>query len=174
MWLPPLFLAAICVVFGIFAYRLPLKYLILPVLNNTAVFSGTWWAGAAAVLLGSGLFLGVIIYLATSARKVREAPTYIGGEVLDQVYVSGTSAGNGRNIEVTGVDFYLTIQDFGPLKGIFKIAGKKLFDLYDVSTGIIFYFVEALRKAHSGLLPLYLSWIVGGLLIVLWLLVVKG
>jgi NADH:ubiquinone oxidoreductase subunit 5 (subunit L)/multisubunit Na+/H+ antiporter MnhA subunit len=170
MWFPASLLALLCVLFGVLAYRLPLKGMIFPAVGRLVPFLD-WRPGTAAVLLFAGYALGLLFYYFSTVRKARECETYIGGEILGRTYISGEKAqGAERDVEVTGVDFYETIQDLVPLRGIYEAARRKLFDIYDVGTAFIFYFVEGLRKAHPGRLPIYLTWILAGFLILLWAL----
>ncbi len=170
MWVPMVVLALVCILFGVFAYRLPLTHLILPAVKLPAAFTGVWWSGPATAMLIVGLLVGALIYFITVAKKVRECETYVGGELMDKVYISGTNPGSDRNVEVTGVDFYKTVQDIPLLRFIYWLAKKKVFDLYEVGAGVVFYFVKALRKAHNGLLPLYLSYFIVGFIAVVALL----
>jgi hypothetical protein len=161
------FLAAMCVLFGVAAYRLPLTHLIAPAVGGTLSYAGTWWAGPATVALIVALAVGMLAVMLTTGRKPRECPTYTGGELLEETYVNGVAPGAQRDVEVTGVDFYRTVRDLWGLRTAYKLAEKKVFDAYDVGTGFVFYFIEALRKAHSGVLPLYLTWyLVGALLVI--------
>ncbi|MFC1453043.1 NADH-quinone oxidoreductase subunit L, partial [Verrucomicrobiota bacterium] len=172
MWAPGLVLAALCILFGVAAHGLPLRGMILPAVGQTGDvdYPGVWRAGPATLMLISAYVLGLLVYFFSTARTARECPTYIGGEVLEEVRISGEEKGAGRDVEVTGVDFYSTIENLPPFRDAYAAARRKLFDIYDVGTGIIFYFVEALRKAHSGLLPLYLTWLLAGLVLVLGVL----
>ena len=160
MWLPGAFLAALCILFGVLAYGLPLKYFIGPAVAGLDIekLPGIWSAAPATVALVAAFVLGLIIYFLSTVRHVREVETYVGGEILD------------KDVEVTGVDFYRTVQDLMPLKSIYKAAQKKLFDIYDVGTRVLFYFVEALRSAHAGRLPMYLTWVLIGLLAIIFVL----
>ncbi len=170
MWLPMVGLAILCVLFGVFAYQLPLKNMIFPAVGGSVKFLGAWQAGLATVMLLAGYVIGLVIYFLTTARKPRECETYIGGEIMTETCISGAAISGSRNVEVTGVDFYQTIEDMIPFRGIYAAARRKLFDLYDVGTGVIFYFVEALRSAHTGRLPLYLTWFIAGFLALWWIL----
>jgi formate hydrogenlyase subunit 3/multisubunit Na+/H+ antiporter MnhD subunit len=170
MRLPTAVLAGLCVLFGVLAYRLPLKLFILPAVPDTVSYPGVWWAGPATAMLVAGFVIGLALYLAGTARKARVCATYIGGELMGETYIRGEGRGAERDVEVTGVDFYDTVKDIGPLRALYRAAGKKVFDIYDVGIGVVFYFVEALRKAHSGLLPVYLTWVIAGLLAVLYVL----
>jgi len=51
-----------------------------------------------------------------------------------------------------------------PLKTINAWAEKKYFDVYDLGGRVTFGAARSLQNAHSGLLPLYLLFIVLGLL----------
>jgi len=170
MWLPMAVLAILCVVFGVWAFRLPLPAMILPAVGRPVCFLGVWRVGAATLMLFAGYALGLIIYLLAGVGRARVCETYIGGEILDETYVSGVPAG-AKDVEVSGVDFYRTVETLPPLRGLYRAAHARVFDLYEVGTKTLFYFVEALRKAHSGLLPMYLTWFLVGFLVLLWVLV---
>jgi formate hydrogenlyase subunit 3/multisubunit Na+/H+ antiporter MnhD subunit len=170
MGLPMLLLAAVCVAFGVASYRLPLRFLVAPAVPESLEFSGVWWGGTATLALGAAVLLGLVVYLLTSVRKARACETYAGGEVLAATHLAGVTGGPERHVEVTGVDFYRTVQELPGLGALYRLAERKVFDLYDVGSGILFYFVEALRRAHTGVLPLYLTWVLAGLLGVLCVL----
>ncbi len=173
MWLPVVVLAALCVVFGVLAYHLPLRHLIFPAIAEAVYLPGVWWAGPATVMLVTGFVAGLVLYGLSTARRVRVCKTYIGGEQLDATYLTGEKDGAERDVEITGVDFYETVQNIAPLRTIYRLAAQKAFDIYDVGIRVIFYFVENLRKAHAGLLPVYLTWVLAGLLVLMYLLL-KG
>jgi formate hydrogenlyase subunit 3/multisubunit Na+/H+ antiporter MnhD subunit len=70
MWIPMVILAGACLVFGVFAYRVPLSGLILPAMAQQVVFTGTWWAGPATAILIIALAAGLVFYLlGTGPRK---------------------------------------------------------------------------------------------------------
>jgi formate hydrogenlyase subunit 3/multisubunit Na+/H+ antiporter MnhD subunit len=170
MWIPMVALAAACLAFGIFAYRLPLSHLILPSMQQQVVFTGTWWAGPATVMLIIAIAIGALFYLAGTVKKARVCTTYVGGEVLETAYISGTEAGKGRDIELTGVDFYRTVQEMQPFRAIYGMAEKKLFDLYDVGSAVTFFISRVLKLFHNGVLTSYIGWYVAGLVILIWFL----
>ena len=171
MWIPMVVLAAVCILFGVFAFRLPVPHLIEGALDGPLEVTGVWWAGQATLLLGVALAVGLLIYAVTMrGGKVRRCGTYIGGEKLDEALVTGAARGADRHIEVTGVDFYETIESLAPFKTLYRMAAAKVFDLYEVLMRGMFYGVELLRRAHTGVLPVYLTWIIVGLLAVLYVL----
>lgn len=153
MWLPTVILAGLCILFGVFAYKIPLKIFILPSLNQSVIFSGTWFSSLAAILILAGIAIGFLIYLLGSAVKTREAPVFVGGETLKDV----------PEMRVSGVEFYNTIKELGFLKAIYKLAEKKVFDIYDVGAKITFGFTKMLRYIHNGVLPTYLAWCLLGM-----------
>lgn len=169
MWAPMVVLAALCVVFGVLAARLPIAQFISPAVGGFT-FSGTWWAAPATVMLLAAYGFGLVVYWFTTTRKARACDTYIGGEILDDVYVTGETRGEARNVEVTGVDFYRTFEEMAPLRPLYAAARQKFFDIYDVGARTVFYFVEALRKGHTGVLPVYLAWVFAGLVLLLYVL----
>lgn len=167
MLLPLVVLAALCVLFGVFAFPLPLDRLIFPVVQAEA--PGVWWAGTATALILVAIVIGLLVYwLTMRAGKLRRVRTYIGGERLQDVYVSGERAGPERHVEVTGVDFYDTIEALPVLQRLYALARAKAFDIYDLVQKGAGYFILGLRSMHSGVLPVYLRWFVAGLLVVVW------
>ena len=157
MWLPMGVLAGLCVIFGILASRTVLKYFIFPAVPGV-LFKGIWSPGLATVFIIVGIIIGAIIYKLGNVKSLREDNTYVGGEILPP------------ETRVTGVDFYNTIKDFAPFKVIYRKAEEKLFDIYDLGRNFVSIFTKALQRIHSGILTTYLSWILGGLVILLLLL----
>ncbi|MHC4337272.1 MAG: hypothetical protein ACYSTG_04890 [Planctomycetota bacterium] len=158
---PMIVLASLCVFFGIF-YHVPLRYFIYPALNiewGTAIF-GTWASGLATILLVVGIIIGCLI-LAVSlwARKVRIVPTWTCGEVQDN-----------EQMIIPGTHFYKTVSNMGGLKQLYKGQEKGYFDPYDQSGRLGMIVTTFLRWLHSGILPVYLTWVMIGLLVILFTL----
>ena len=168
MWLPPVVLAATCVVFGVFAFRLPLAYLVAPMVGGPVAIPGVWWSGTATWMLLIAFAAGAVGLWIAQRGRIRRTPSWIGGESLETTWISGVSAGPERRIEVTGVDFYDTIEALPGIRGVYALARRRLFDVYQGGSAVTFYVVGALRRAHTGVLPLYLTWMVLGLLAVLY------
>jgi len=177
MRVPMLVLAALCVLFGVFAFRLPLNVLVFPVLGDGAemMAGGVWWSGLATVLIVFSIFVGLAAYwMSMRAGKLRRMETYIGGEKLDEVYLSDDPAGKGRHVEVTGVDFYQTLERLPLLGRLFVLARARVFDIYHLCQSGAAYLVQMLRSFHTGILPAYLRWFVAGMLVVVWVVTQSG
>jgi formate hydrogenlyase subunit 3/multisubunit Na+/H+ antiporter MnhD subunit len=159
MWFPPAVLALLCIVFGIFAVSLPLRLLIYPATGQPVSYLGLWNAPLAALLIVAGVVIGGVIYLLGAIKSVREEQPYLGGETMSP------------ETSPSGVDFYETISDFGILKPIYRLAEKKVFDVYDQGVKLSLGFSNLLRKMHTGVLTTYVSWCLLGLLILLLILV---
>jgi formate hydrogenlyase subunit 3/multisubunit Na+/H+ antiporter MnhD subunit len=160
MWIPTVILATLCVVFGVFAYAIPLKMFILPSLGEPVTFLGTWFAGLATALILVGIVIGFIIYFLGTIVKTREVKTFVGGEFLEKH----------PEMRVSGTEFYNTVQDIGVLKAIYKLAQKKVFDIYEVGSKITFGFNSILRYIHNGVLPTYLAWCLLGMGVMFYIL----
>jgi len=159
MWLPMVILSCLCIGIGIFPNSTVMNKFIAPVVGRIS-FLGSWEPLLATLLILAGLFIGAIIYLAGRPGAIRESPAFAGGEILPE------------SQRVTGVDFYQTIREMGILKGIYQLAGEKIFDMYDQGKNLVFFFTGHLRNAHTGILTTYLFWIMIGFTI-LFLVVVK-
>ena len=153
MWLPCIILAVICVIFGVFAQQVPLKYFILPAIEGVN-FVGIWHAGLSTLLIIIGLVLGLLIFKLRGLRPtIRQDTTFVGGETFD-LKVSA----------VTGAEFYNTIREVGLLSALYKKAETGLFDIYEQGKKYIFSISGALQYLHNGVLPTYLVWYLLGML----------
>jgi len=162
MLLPMIVLAALCVLFGI-VLAVPMNWLIGPAVQALGVNVGEvgiWTPGLATVLLIGGLVIGAIIYLIGTGMKVRVTRTFVGGEVLtdDRVRFSGTG-------------FYGTIRDLPMVGPVYRDAERLAFDIYHLGARFGGTLVQLLRSAHTGVLPVYVSWCLIGLIILIIVLV---
>jgi len=157
---PMIILASLCVFFGIF-YHVPLKMFIYPALNiapDAAIFSGTWDSILATALIALGVGLGLLILFASFvSRKVRIVPTWTCGEVQSN-----------EDMRIPGTHFYKTVSSMGGLKQLYTGQEKGYFDLYNQGGRCGLSLTGFLRWLHSGVLPMYLTWVTLGLLIVLF------
>lgn len=165
MWLPCAVLAFFCVVFGVFAFVLPLKYFIFPAVSayvpvNAQSLSGSWSPVLASGLILLGLLIGYVIFKSGRLKlKMRQDAFYTGCE----------SVPRGQENTVTGTEFYNTVKEMGLLKRIYRMSERGVFDIYEQAKGI-FSVSRLLRYLHNGILPTYIVWMLlgmGGLFLVL-------
>jgi len=154
MWLPAIILAAICIIFGVFATQIPLKYFIFPAIGEKASFSGSWDAVLSTSLIIAGLLFGLIIFRLKEIRPViRRDKAFVGGEEIDL-----------NTYAVTGTEFYNTVKEFGALKYIYKKAEMGFFDIYEQGKTLVFAIGGFFQYLHNGVLPTYLVWTLLGML----------
>jgi formate hydrogenlyase subunit 3/multisubunit Na+/H+ antiporter MnhD subunit len=156
MWIPQAALAVMCVIFGIFAYRLPIRYFIEPSLaaaGATISWSGIWNAPLAAILLLAGLCAGAVFFAVGKMAPIRRSSTFMGGEVLaDRSGIKGTA-------------FYNTIKELPVIGALYKLADKKVFDIYEEGSKGTFFLSGILQWLHNGVLPTYVVWCLIGMLL---------
>jgi NADH:ubiquinone oxidoreductase subunit 5 (subunit L)/multisubunit Na+/H+ antiporter MnhA subunit len=157
---PMAVLAALCVFFGVF-YHVPLKVFIFPALNiepGTAIF-GTWESGLATMLIIVGIILGlVVLIIGLLARRTRTVPTWYCGEAQDN-----------EQMIIPGTHFYKTVSSMDGLKQLYTGQEKGHFDPYNQSGKLGLALTDFLRWLHSGVLPMYLTWVTLGLLVILFI-----
>jgi formate hydrogenlyase subunit 3/multisubunit Na+/H+ antiporter MnhD subunit len=166
MQVPMIFLAILCILFGIFA-GYPIDKFIAPIVTGSGAVSvvsgniatiptgGFWSPGAATALIVVGVILGLLIYGISSiaAYRIDENP-WIGGNVM-----------NNEEIRYPGTQFYNTVtEDLGPgIRTLFKDGNRGAMDGYNFFGKLGDSFVQVLRRLHNGNLSTYLSWLVIGL-----------
>ena len=157
---PMLVLAALCVFFGVF-YRVPLQRFIFPALaaeGEASIGLGSWNSilATALLLIGVGVGLGVLM-VSAFAKKTRIVPTWTCGEIQpnDEMIIPGTH-------------FYKTVSSMGGLKQMYAGQERGYFDTYEHGGKMGFVVTGLLRWLHSGILPAYLTWVMFGLLLVLF------
>jgi formate hydrogenlyase subunit 3/multisubunit Na+/H+ antiporter MnhD subunit len=161
MTAPMIVLALLCVFFGVF-YHIPLKLFIYPALGyeQGSVIFGTWMSGLSTILLIIGLGLGLLIWLiAKLSKNVRTVPTWTCGETQSN-----------ESMRISGTHFYKTVSRMGGLKQLYSCQEKGYFDTYDQSGKAGLGLTNFLRWLHSGVLPMYLIWVVLGLLIIIFVI----
>ncbi len=163
MQLPMIFLAILCVLFGVFA-RYPLERFIIPIISQGALAvdsrqivtpEGLWSPGAATMLIIVGVIAGLVIYLFGRIRSVRvDDNVWIGGNIMDS-----------EEIRIPGTHFYRTVtEDINPsITALFNDGEKGALDGYNVLGRLGGGFVNVLRAIHNGILSTYLSWVLIGL-----------
>lgn len=160
MWVPQVALALLCILFGIFAYRLPLQKMIIPCLGADIGIFGIWRAGIATFFVFLGILIGAAIYLLGLGAKQRTTEVFVGGEDLK----------NHPEMRLSGTGFYHTIQDIGILKALYYLAERKIFDVYEMGAKTVFGVHRAVRYLHNGVLPTYLAWCLLGMIALFYFL----
>jgi formate hydrogenlyase subunit 3/multisubunit Na+/H+ antiporter MnhD subunit len=160
MTAPMLVLAGLCVFFGVF-YHVPLKLFILPGLGIEAgaeIFTGTWASGLATIMIVVGILIGLLIlFIGLMEKKVRVVPTWTCGEKQTN-----------EQMTVPGTHFYKTVSSMGGLRQLYSGQDKGYFDPYDQTAKVAMGLTNFLRWLHCGVLPVYLTWMTIGLVIVLF------
>lgn len=163
MQLPMIFLALLCVLFGVFA-SYPLERFIVPIIGGTDVAlegraiitpEGMWSPGTATALIIIGIVVGLILYAFSNIRKVRtDENVWIGGNVMDS-----------EEMRIPGTHFYKTVTDeLNPVfRAGFKDGNMGAMDVYNILGRLGDNLVQVLRALHNGILSTYLSWTVIGL-----------
>ncbi|MBN2571986.1 MAG: hypothetical protein JXA68_07650 [Ignavibacteriales bacterium] len=157
-WISTGILSLLCILFGVFAIELPLRYFIIPTISSLGVDIGNaigfYDPQLLVVLFLIAFSLGFMIYFLT--KKVHYD---------DSVYLGGMRSAD--KFRVLGTAFYNEVRNMKPLKIIYTWAEKKYFDLYDVTSKFVFTLSRIFQKAHPGQLQLYILYMVIGFLIFL-------
>ncbi|MGM0568667.1 MAG: complex I subunit 5 family protein [Elusimicrobiota bacterium] len=148
-----------CIAIGIFP-----QYTAYPFLES-ALGSFTppllWQPSVAAGLLFVGVLFVMAVYALSGVKRMRRSKTYIGGEKLTPA------------MRVSGVQFYSDIENMKFFKKMYGWARKNFFDIYEILKALVFYCIRVLRRAHSGVLSVYLLWMLAGSVVVFYLLLLK-
>jgi formate hydrogenlyase subunit 3/multisubunit Na+/H+ antiporter MnhD subunit len=159
MTIPMAVLALLCVFFGIF-YGLPLRWFIYPALGIEQPVLSIWSSGLATILLIIGIGIGALIwYLAKLSKNIRTVPTWTCGEIQDN-----------DDMIIPGTHFYKTVSRMGGLKQLYSGQEKGYFDLYNQGGRLGLALTGFLKWLHSGVLSMYLTWVVLGLLVIVFLI----
>jgi hypothetical protein len=158
---PMIALAALCVLFGVF-YYIPLDNFIYPALSlqTDEVAIGTWQSGLASILIIAGIVVGLLILaVAKIVSKARIVPTWTCGEIIPN-----------EQMIIPGTHFYKTVSSMSGLRQLYASQQKGFFDVYDLAGRAGLTLTNALKSMHCGLLPVYLTWVTMGLLLLLFIL----
>jgi NADH:ubiquinone oxidoreductase subunit 5 (chain L)/Multisubunit Na+/H+ antiporter, MnhA subunit len=162
MTLPMIILAAACILFGVFAFSLPVSLLIAPVIGKSISYIGTWVPDMATALIVAAILLGALVYLVVARKKARTVSAFIGGEDLEDF---------GR---VAGTEFYNTIKEVKALGSLYSKEESKSFDIYDISRNITAVFTRYMQHLANGILPTYIVWCLIGMIAMFIILFIKG
>ncbi len=152
MIFPQIILALTCVVFGLFAFALPLSLFIIPAVGGNISYIGIWNPALATGLIVAGILLGVLMYFFIKPRQCRRVDAFIGGEDVRLLK------------PVSGAEFYDTFKDMKFLNIIYKKEEEKKYDIYEIGSKVTFSFSRVLQWLHNGILPTYLVWCLIGML----------
>ncbi len=156
---PMLVLALLCVVFGVF-YYVPLRLFIYPALSIPvdSVVLSTWDSTLAAGLILIGIAIGfLILVLGRLTKQVRIVPTWSCGEAQEN-----------EQMIIPGTQFYKTVSSMRGLRRLYAWQDKGIFDPYNEVGKAGQAISGLLRWLHSGLLPMYLTWVTLGLMAILF------
>jgi formate hydrogenlyase subunit 3/multisubunit Na+/H+ antiporter MnhD subunit len=153
----PFILSLLCIFFG-FGFLYPVG--VFENSTNLIIEKDFGIFLPALTLILISLIIGFIISGIFISIKGRKVESFVGGERKL------------KEMEMSGTEFYKTIEEVGFFSKMYKGAREKIFDLYDDAKRILFYFAEGIRKTHTGVLPTYLTWILFGF-IVLFILFMK-
>ncbi len=158
MWIPQVILALLCIGLGIFATRLVVPALFMPI-SGTFEFTGFWDSITVSALVLISIIIGIIIYLSTAIKKFRTDDSFIGGEDLREVTSYSTP------------EFYKTVNEFRLISWFYRKADRKWFDVYDLSRRFVFWLGKIFSDAHNGVLTGYILWVFAGLIIMLLIMI---
>ncbi len=158
MWIPVVLLALACVLTGVFATGYVVPEFLMPA-SGVFHLPGFWNSSLVSLLVLISIALGIIIYLATGIKKFRTDDSFIGGE---------------KDQDETGyhaTEFYKTISEFRFFSWMYRKAGDRFFDIYDISKQFVLNISHMFSSAHTGVLTGYVIWACAGLIIMLLIMI---
>lgn len=151
--LPMAVLSVLCVVFGLAAFRVPLKCLIIPATGLNISYAGLWNPLLATSLLVTGLGIGFLGYLFNKKMRSREVPPFIGGENIEGFD------------KLSGVDFYNTVKKEEPFVHLYGKDDEMGFVRYIQKKKFMIVFTRVLQDLHNGVLPTQMVWALLGMVL---------
>lgn len=150
-------LAALCLIFGLWAQPLPLAKFIVPILStfgpSAPQYLGSFQPLSVVYLFGITFIIGLIVFL--SIKNIRYDTIYLGGmEALEKFRIAGT-------------EFYKEIREMRPLDWFYHQAEKSRFDVYHLGAVGSGWLSRLFQAFHRGQLSEYNLWIMVGMLILL-------
>lgn len=181
-------LAILCLLLGVLP-AIFLKTFIQPYLVTTVYPWGKYNAPVALSLIILALIAGLLIWGVMQGKlKIRKDNYFIGTEMDNYKY------------SFSATEFYRTIEGVGVISGLYKILKTQFLDLYNIvckifnlSAHLFYMFIDRLiyiltnaagyvilglswilRRFHYGVLDFYLVWALFGLMVVIFILTIKG
>jgi len=181
---PIVILAAACVLLGLWP-QLGIDYVLRPALSDAPMTGEPVYAAAGGVVTGPiglwsptqatgliliGIALGLAFLLVSSVgRNLRVVRPFLAGEVPAP---AGAPAGPGRpyrdgmaaeRFRIPGTHFYETLSRVPLIGPLLKHGQAGALDAYHWAGRHGHTFVEVLRRRHTGLISLYVAWVLLGL-----------
>jgi hypothetical protein len=160
MWLPCLIISFLCIGFGIWGTGVILPKLITPITGKFK-FIGEWDSELVGILIIAGIVLGIIIYYLGTLKNVKRKRHFVGGELMSRH----------KDMEYPTIEFYKTIEKLKIFSWLYRKAKEKYFDIYELGRKKVLFLFGIFSKAHTGILPQYIIWVLLGLGIILLVLV---
>lgn len=120
---------------------------------------GFWGPLQAVALIVVSLALGLVFYGAGRVTRIRRVRPFLAGEVD----VPGST-------HMSGTGFYQTVRQLPGIRGFYGDAEKEAFDVYRLAGLLGTMVLSGLRKLHTGVLEVYVTWVVVGVGVVMALL----
>lgn len=152
MVFPMVVLSLLCIILG-FGFIYPVE--VFEIATGKIISSEIGFLIPSLSLVFVALIIGFLMFIIFSSIKGRTVSRFVGGE-KETIHM-----------EMSGTEFYKTIEENSFFSKMYAGARKKIFDIYDVGRRIIFYFGEGIRTTHTGVLPTYLTWIFVGCILLL-------
>ncbi len=190
LWLPPVIFTCVSLAFGLFAFKLPLPYLVSPALSASAIvpqgfFSPLGFAALMLILLS----VGVLVYFLGGSYAPRKRKVFTGAEELTE-----------EEMHFAGPHFYSSIKNVAIFSELFKFAEGGSFDIFHYIEAAARAFGKTLKRivddslntfavlikrfldlvgkgfslVHTGRLPFYVAWLFLGMLLLILLIFIKG
>jgi len=175
--LPMVVLAAACVLLGVWPQGF-LDGALVPAVGSAAPGEvpkitgmnamagplGLWSPTKATGLLVLAFVLGGVLLLLGKARKFRVGRTFLCGEVRE----------DDPELRISGTEFYRTIGDLPLVGPMLRDGAAEAYDPYRLIGQGGGALVQVLRRVHTGVLPLYVTWVLAGLLTILLIVLQAG
>lgn len=158
MWVPMLILALVCIGFGVFASKLVVPHIFMPV-SGDFEYTGFWASSTVSIMVLVSIVLGLLIYFLGNIKNVRTSDSFVGGEKIQEETSFST------------LEFYKSLQEFKWLDHLYQKAKDRYFDLYELSRKFISWLGGIFSRFHTGILHDYTLWVFTGLVILLLLLI---
>ncbi|MDZ4121669.1 MAG: proton-conducting transporter membrane subunit, partial [Candidatus Cloacimonadaceae bacterium] len=161
MFFPQIFLAILCITFGIFAanWILPIFFGFTQV-GSVESFPGIWNAPLVSIMILISIIVGFMIYWVGTLKTRRRSDSFIGGEKLQ------------HELSYSSLEFYKTIGTMKLFRFFYDKAQKKWFDIYHLGKEIVLGLSSALSVCHTGILSTYVVWVILGVSAIMLFLVV--